>query len=253
MPVLDRPLEWAGMRGAVSFLTTVPVGRRSAVAPRDIGRGVIYFPLVGAGVGAAAALTAWAVARVWPQTIAALLAVGVAAVLTGALHLDGLADTADGYGARTRARALEIMREHAVGSYGMVALILDIGLRAAAIVALLPRPRGVLFLIAAGALSRSVAVGLGASLPGARVEGGFAALLEGVGAWRARVAIALGVLIAILSTGWVGVLAAAVVGLGAALWGWHCRRRLGGMTGDTLGAASEVAELVVLLTGVALR
>jgi len=253
MPERDRKVEWAGVRGAVSFLTTLPVGQRSAVAPRDIGRGVIYFPLVGAAVGAAGALTAWGFARVLPVTVAALLAVGVGAVLTGALHLDGLADTADGYGARTRSRALEIMHEHAVGSYGMVALILDVGLRAAAVVALLSRPWGLHYLVAAGALSRSVAVGLGILVPGARAEGGFAALLDGVGRWRAGVAITLGVVIAALSTGWAALAAIGLLAVGAALWGWHCRRRLGGMTGDTLGAASEVSELVVLLTGVALR
>jgi adenosylcobinamide-GDP ribazoletransferase len=249
----DAMNPFAGVRGAVSFLTTVPVGRRSEVAATEIGRGAIYFPLVGALVGGAAALVAWAVSLVLPVAIAALAAVGAGALLTGVLHLDGLADTADGYGARTRGRALEIMREHSVGSYGLVALILDIGLRAAAVAALLGRPRALLTLVAAGALSRSASLALGALLPRARFDSGLATLLEGVGPWAIGIVIAVGVGIAVLAMGWPGLLAALAVGAGAAFWGWHCLRRLGGMTGDTLGAASEGSELIVLLLGVGLR
>jgi adenosylcobinamide-GDP ribazoletransferase len=253
MPVLDRHAATAGVRGAVSFLTTVPVGQRSAVAARDIGRGVVYFPLVGAAVGAATALTAWAASLIAPIAIAALAAVAVSALLTGALHLDGLADTADSYGVRERARALEVMREHSVGSFGIVALILDVGTRVVAVAALVSRPHGWLYLVAAGALSRAAAVGLGAWLPRARREEGFAALLEGVEGWQAGAALLAATTIAVLCIGWAGIPAALMVGAAAALWGWHCRRRLGGMTGDTLGAASEGSELLVLVLGTALR
>src|SRR3981081_4406692 len=117
MPALERPLRAAGIRGALSFLTVVPVGRGTRFGAGDVGRGAIYFPLIGAGVGGAVALSAWAASLVLPLSLAALIGVAAGALLTGALHLDGLADTADGYGGRTRARALEIMRDHAVGSY----------------------------------------------------------------------------------------------------------------------------------------
>ncbi len=242
---------FAGVRAAVSFLTVVPVPGSGEITAADVGRGTIYFPLVGAGVGAVSALTAWAAAHVLPGPLAALAAVGVGAFLTGALHLDGLADTADSYGARTRARALEIMRDHSVGSYGLVAVVLDIGLRWAAVSALLPRAHGLLSLVAAGALSRSASTGLGVLLPGARADGLQAGLLGGAGRWRAAVAMALGVAVAVLCGGWTGVVAALGVAAVAALWGWHCIRRLGGMTGDTLGAASEAGEVTVLLVGVA--
>jgi cobalamin 5'-phosphate synthase/cobalamin synthase len=242
-----------GIRGAVSFLTTIPVTRPGAVEAADIGRGAIYFPLVGAGVGGVAALTAWITSLVLPVTIAALAAIAAGALLTGALHLDGLADTADSYAARTRVRALAIMRDHAVGSYGVVALILDIGVRAAAIVALLPSPRGLLCLVAAGALSRSAALALGSLLPRARLDGGLTAVLDGVGRSPLAIATAISAGIAVWSMSWRGLIAVFGVGIGAGLWGWHCRRRLGGMTGDTLGAAGEGSELLVLLIGVALR
>jgi cobalamin 5'-phosphate synthase/cobalamin synthase len=253
MPARERPPPLGGVLGAVSFLTRVPVGRLGDVTPADLGRGAVYFPLVGAAVGGASALTAWAVWLVLPAAVAALAAAGVGAVLTGALHLDGLADTADGYGGSTRERALDIMRDHAVGSYGVVAVVLDIGLRTAAVAALLPRPHGLLYLVAAGALSRSAAAGLGVLLPNARGGQGQAALLEGVIPWRAAVAAAAGAVIAGLCGGWPGLVAAAGVGAAASLWGWRCLRRLGGMTGDTLGATSEGTEVLVLLWGAALR
>lgn len=251
MPAPEPRLKaLAGVRGAVSFLTTVPVGDQSRVSAGDIARGAIYFPVVGALTGGAVALSAWLAAHVVPATVAALLAVALGAVATGALHLDGLADTADGYGARTREGALAIMREHAIGTYGMVALVIDLGLRAAAISALLARPWSLLALVAAGALSRSASVALGSLLPHAEAGRGLAALLDGAGWVRPAAAIVVGLVIAVVAAGWIGLYGAAAVATLALLWGWHCTRRLGGVSGDTLGAASEGAELVVLVIGV---
>ena len=236
----------------MSFLTVLPVGELGDIVPADVGRGAIAFPLIGAGVGGASALAAWAAATVLPAPVAALAAVATGALLTGALHLDGLADTADGYGGRSRERALEIMRDHSVGTFGVAAVVLDVALRAAAVTALLARPHGLLALVAAGALSRAAAVGLGVLLPNARPDG-HARVLEGAGRPRAAAAAATGVAVAGLCAGWPGVWAAAAVAAVAALWGWHCVRRLGGVTGDTLGAASEAGEVVVLLLGTAIR
>ncbi len=249
----QRPARLAGFRGAVSFLTLVPAVGRGKAPSSDIGKGIAYFPLIGAAVGGAVAVSAWAASLVLPVTVAALVAVGVGALLTGALHIDGLADTLDGYGGRSRARALEIMRDHAIGSYGVVGVILDVGLRVAVIAALLPRPNGLLYLVAAGALSRSAAAGLGAVLPQARAEGGHADVLGSAGRKPAALAVGLGVAIAVLFLGWHALLPVVAIGAGATLWGWHCVRRLGGMTGDTLGAASEGGEVVVLLLGVTVR
>lgn len=243
----------AGLRGAVSFLTLLPIGSGSGVEGADVGRCAVYFPLIGAAVGAAVAISAWAASLVTPPAVAAVVAVGVGALLTGAIHIDGLADTLDGYGGRGRARTLAIMRDHAIGSYGVVGVVVDLGLRAAVIASLLPKPHLLFYLVAAGALSRSAAVGLGSLLPPARVDGGHAGLLEGVGWRRAAIALLLGVGIAVLCLGWTAVLAAAAVGAGAVLWGRHCLRRLGGVTGDTLGAGSEGAELLVLLLAVVIR
>src|SRR3954465_5140830 len=92
---------------AVAFLTRIPVGRIVALGPDDVGRGVAFFPLVGAGVGAPGALAAEGLEGPLPALLAGGLGVAVAIVLTGALHLDGLADTADAFGASDRERRLE--------------------------------------------------------------------------------------------------------------------------------------------------
>src|SRR5262249_43919155 len=107
---------------AVTFLTRVPVGRRVAVDAADVARGAGLFPGVGAARGAVAGAAAAGAGGPPPPRVAGGLAVGVAALLTGALHLDGLADTADALGARTRERALEIMRDPRIGTFGVVAL-----------------------------------------------------------------------------------------------------------------------------------
>jgi len=198
------------------------------------------------------AALAWALAMVFPPTIAALGAVAAAALLTGALHIDGLADTADSYGARDATRALEIMRDHSVGTYGVVAVALDLAVKTAATAALIARPGGLLLLVAAGALSRSTLVGLGALIPYARAEAGLGTVLAGAPRSAVIVAAALATVIAVLSAHLSAIVAAALVGLSALAWAWHCTRRLGGITGDTLGAASEGSEILVLLVGVAL-
>src|SRR5215472_17269472 len=253
MPAPERrPSPLRSLRAAVAFLTRVPVDPRGTVEAADVAGGAIFFPVVGALVGGASAAVAWALALVLPAAVAALGAVAAGAALTGALHLDGLADTADSYGAHDRGRALAIMRDHAVGSYGVVAIVLDLALRAAATAALLTRPRGILALVAAGALSRAASAATGALLRPARADASLGSVLAGSSRALAAGAAVLGTAIAVLAMGLAGLAAAAAVALAALAWGGLCRRRLGGITGDTLGAASEGAEVLVLLVGAAL-
>src|SRR5436190_12236013 len=154
------PMPAASLRAAVGFLTRVPVGRVEAA---DVARGAVAFPLVGAGIGAVAAGVALLVHPPLSPAVAAALAVAATIVLTGALHLDALADTADAVGASTRERALEIMRDSRIGSYGAAAVGLDLLLRVTVVAQLLG---GSLLgpLIAAGALSRGASVALAAVL-----------------------------------------------------------------------------------------
>src|SRR5690242_17118460 len=175
----------SALLAAVAFLTRLPAGRRA----HDVSAGATLFPVVGAAVGAAVGATAYGLARIAPTLVAAGIALALGVLLTGALHLDGLADTADALAARTREAALAIMRDHAVGAYGAVALVLDLLVKAAALAALANSGRVVLEALAAGALSRAAPVVIASTLPSVRTEGAGAAFR--VSAPAAGVATAL--------------------------------------------------------------
>jgi adenosylcobinamide-GDP ribazoletransferase len=223
---------------AVAFLTRVPV--RMPLDAADVARGAALFPVVGLGIGAAVGAVA---ALPLPATVAAVLAVAAGAVLTGALHLDGLADTADALGARTRERALEIMRDHAIGAYGAVALVVDLGLKVATISVLEIRD-----IACAAAVARVVPVLLGVALPYAR-SSGTGGFLADAGIPTAVAAVVLGAVPCVLLGRWPLALVPLVT---AVLIAPLLRAWLGGVTGDTLGAATEVTELSALVLAVAL-
>ena len=241
------------LRVAACFLTRLPV-RWPPDAPADaLARSMRLFPLAGAGIGLAAGL-AWALALCLgaPALVAALLALAAQALLTGALHEDGLADVADGFGAgRDRERTLEIMRDSRIGSYGTLALVLSVGLRAAALAATLSPWAGIAALAAAGAVSRATAPALLAWLPPARPDG------LGAGAGRPPAeavftALGLALCFALLLLGlWHGLAALALATLAAWALAGLARRRIGGQTGDVLGAAQQLAEAAVLCAAAA--
>ena len=137
---------------AVTFLTRVPVGRFVRIGPEDVARSAWLFPAVGGAVGAVCGLLADVAADWLPSLAAGALAVGAAALLTGAMHLDALADTADALGGSTRERSLEIMRDHAVGAFGATALIVVCVLDAAILGALAETDDAALVGLAAGAV-----------------------------------------------------------------------------------------------------
>src|SRR5690242_3375373 len=193
------------------------------------------FPLVGAGVGAAVGGAAVLFHAALPPFVAAVLALVLGALLTGALHLDGLADTADALGSRER--ALEIMRDPRIGSFGAIALVLDLLAKSGALAALLEHGRLVLVALVAGALSRAVAAPLALALPYARAERG---LLGRLAPAPVAASTALTVALAVVLLGARGAIMAAAAAGPALLVGASCRRRLGGYTGDTLGAAIEL-------------
>jgi len=229
---------------AVAFLTRVPIHVR--LDGSDVARGAVFFPLVGAGIGAVVGGIAGINALTTP--LAALLGVAAGAVLTGVLHLDGLADTADALGAHTRERALEIMRDHSIGAYGGVALVLDIGIKVAALAALADRGDVLRFAVCAVAVARVAPVLLSAALPYARASGGTGNALGQTGWARCAIAVAVAAAICVWLDAAVALAAAAAVTF---VVGIAVRRWLGGVTGDVLGAASELVELAVLVTAVA--
>ena len=239
---------------AVAFLTRVPVGRWIALDGADVARGAALFPVVGAGVGALGGLVAAGLERSLPAFVAGAVGIAAVALVTGALHLDALADTADALGGVDRARALAIMRDSRVGSYGVTALALVLLVEGASLGGLAAQGDAVAAFAAAGALSRAVSPPLARWLPYARGDEGPGSVLSGrVSAGGAAIAAALGAGGAVALLGWDGAVAigaAALVALGA---GIGCRLWLGGVTGDTLGAATQVAEAVVLVVVLGLR
>src|SRR5438876_6320198 len=157
--------ELRGLAAALAFLTRVPVGRSVVLDAAEVARGAAYFPLIGAGIGAVVGGVTAALCDPLTAPLAAVLGLAAGAALTGALHLDALADTADALGATTRERALEIMRDHSVGSFGAVALVLDLGAKVAALAALAGRHDALRFAVCAAASARVVPVLLSAALP----------------------------------------------------------------------------------------
>jgi adenosylcobinamide-GDP ribazoletransferase len=237
---------------AVCFLTRLPLGRWIRVDGEDVVRAGAFFPLIGAGVGAAVGGVAYGLVHVLSGWLAAVLALAVGTALTGALHLDALADTADALGASSRQRALEIMRDHAIGSYGATALALDLLLKAGALSTLAVLGHVLRVAVVAGALSRTAPVLLAAVLPYARTERGFGSPLTRGSRSRATIATLLAVGIAVPLAGADGAIAAAAAAAITVVLGLCYRRWLGGVTGDTLGAAVEVTEVAVFLLGVGL-
>jgi adenosylcobinamide-GDP ribazoletransferase len=236
---------------AVAFLTRIPVGRRIELGAADVARGAALFPLVGGAVGGACGVVADVLAGPLPTLVAGGLAVALAAVLTGAMHLDALADTADAFGGRTRERSLEIMRDHAVGAFGAVALVLACLVDAATVGALGATGDAALVGLAAGAAGRAAILPLAFLLPYARPGGGQGRVLEGMGPGAVLVGVGLAIVLAVPA----GLPGLAALGAGAvvsAILGLYWLRWLGGVTGDVLGATAKLVETATLVTALAL-
>ena len=230
---------------AIAFLTRVPVGRLVVLDARDVARGAALFPLVGAAVGAAAGLVA---DQLVPELglLAGVLAVALAALVTGALHLDALADTADALGGATRERALEIMRDHAVGAFGAVALVLVCLVDASAYASLGSAEEAVAAGAVAAAAGRAAILPLARVLPYARSGDGQGRALEGMGWASVVVGVGLAGGLAVVGgrPGLVALVAAVVT---AVLLALYFRAWLGGVTGDTLGATAKLCETAALV------
>lgn len=230
---------------AAALLTRLPLPDQEG--SRSMAQSAWSWPIIGAlvglGAGLAALIAGW---MGLPPLLAATCALGVQIALTGALHEDGLADCADGFwGGQTRARRLEIMKDSRLGSYGMLALALALFARIAAIAALIEAGWLLAPLIATGALSRAPMAVLMTALPNAR-GAGLAHAAGRPGRDTALVAIALALLIGLLATGWAVLVAGFWTALAVLGWALLARGRIGGQTGDVLGAAQQIGEIVIL-------
>lgn len=248
---------------AVQFFTRIPITGRLAVwvgySPAMLRASAAHFPGVGWLVGALTALVLWSLLRCLPASgssvwVAAVLSTAFSVLLTGAFHEDGLADTADGLGgAFSRERALEIMKDSRIGTYGAVALVMALTGKLALLVLLaeLSPALAASALFAAHVTSRFMPLFLIRHLPhvGNAPQSkskpladtiDTASLLAGGLWWLPAMALVIGMSVA-PAAAWAGAVAGALLGM--LLVGWRLQRRLQGFTGDGLGAAQQIAEL----------
>ena len=245
---------------AVAFLTRIPIPRKYVFGAEDVGKSTVFFPLVGGVLGTAqlAFLRALEFGGVrfdstLKVVLAAILLLIINSLLTGALHFDGLADTADGFGGgRDKERILEIMRDSLIGSYGATALILLILLKIIALAALIQSAEMRNFLILAPLFGRWATVPLGKFMPYARKSGGLGNSVTDYVGWTellGATAIAGGAIYFL--TDWKsGLICWLAVCLMTVYVARLCLKKIGGVTGDTLGANTEICEALVLLTAV---
>ncbi len=250
MQLLDDTLE------ALRFFSRLPIPRRAGSPPadaEDFPRALRRAPMAGAVLGLGAGLVLL-LAREFglPMSVAAWLTLACATVASGAMHEDGLADVADGFGGGfSRERRLEIMRDSRIGAFGAVALILSFGLRSAAMAGLAAAPgQALAVLVAAGAMSRAACLAPLFLLPPARDDGAGRAAVLSLEAARSAFGVALA---------FVGLPFLAGIPLGACLLAallaaiavrGFCAlagRMIGGQTGDVAGAAQQIAEIVILM------
>ena len=230
---------------AVAFLTRFPVGKLVSCNAADVARSAGWFPLVGVFLGLIYAGVAALCKDHLPLAVVAVLLVMLDALLTGALHYDGLADTLDGFGGgKDRDDVLRIMRDHNIGSFGGVALVVLVALKATAYAALLGRSGWIAPVVLIPALGRWSILLLAAMLPYARPS---ESVVRGMGERSlllGSVVVIIGLIAAASLRAWmaVGVIIAVTF-----LFGRFCRRRIGGITGDTLGANLQIGECAALL------
>lgn len=228
---------------SLQFLSALPLGKPRPFDPKGL---IVHFPLAGLAIGLALALFDRAASMYWPTEVVSALDVMFLAAITGALHLDGLADTADGlYGRRSREQALAIMKDSRVGAMGLVAVVCVLLVKSQAI-GTVDRSRFLTLLIVP-AYARSAMMAGMRFLSYARDEGGTGtAFFETPLSARDFKFLAFPLALSLLM-GWRGLLLnVAFVGATAALIVIY-RKKLGGITGDLLGAMSEIVEVVLFL------
>jgi adenosylcobinamide-GDP ribazoletransferase len=242
---------------AVQFLTRLPVPggmNRPGADPALLRRSVVFFPLVGGLIGLCTGAVIWGAAHVWPMPVAVLLGLAVEAVLTGALHEDAVADCCDAFGGGcSREDVLRILKDSRIGSFGAIGLILAVLLRVGCLAAV-DRSDLLPVVIVSAALGRWAGLVMMALAPPLVDREGLARNVGERIRWRQ---VFLGTVLAgpaVLWEAWrepirFGCGLAAVL-LGTCAWAWYVRRRLGGTTGDCLGFACYLGQVLFLLAAV---
>lgn len=236
---------------AFQFLTIIPLPSAVTWQEGDMGRSMRYFPLVGLAIGGLLAVVHHGCSLLLPAPLADLLLVVALALVTGCLHLDGLADVCDGFGARgSRERFLEVMKDSSVGAMGVVGIVLGLMLKYQA-VAQLPTGMKSGAIVLFPAVARFGQVLLATGSRRARGDGLGAAFIAGVGKTELLLAGVTIIAVAAVILGGTGLLCCILVAVFVLLAKGYFHRRLGGITGDIIGFSSELAEIICLLTVVA--
>jgi adenosylcobinamide-GDP ribazoletransferase len=237
---------------AVRFLTIVPVPGREERGPGALGRAAWYFPAVGLGLGACLVAADHLFAFVFPPLLGSVLLISLWKVLTGGIHLDGLADVLDGLAGLDAERRVAIMRDSQIGVFGAAGLVLCLLIATAALDAL-PAGRHSGVLLLAPAVGRLAPILIGPLLPAATPgQGAGASFLEGLSPWAAPVCVAgIWILATLLLGSWGGLVLSLALG-SVLLWAVWLASRFGGITGDALGSSVELGELATLVAAAAL-
>ena len=252
--------EAAAFLLAVQFMTRLPLGNDRLYSAERFLRSRAHYPLIGLLIGGFCAAVFWAASVLFDPLLAILLAVAAGIVLSGALHEDGLADVCDGLGGGSnREDALEIMKDSRLGTYGVLGLVLVLGAKILAL-SELPLPLVPWALIAGHSVSRAALLCIICCEPYARTEGtakaadGTMPALALAFAFAVAAVAMAGPLVALDWPVGYGLLVAAVVGaLLGLLAVWYCiHKKLGGYTGDCLGAAQQTSETGLYLAVAAL-
>ncbi len=234
---------------ALRFLTILPLGRGTEVEPERMASSMAYFPLVGLWLGGALFLLDYFIRYIVPGPVSSVIVIALLALVTGGLHLDGFADTLDGiFGGRgDRARILEIMKDSRIGAIGVVGLVLLLLLKFVSLDGLYGYKR-TFALVLMPMLARWSQVGMAYNARSARGEGSLAMpFLTHLNAWHLVSASAVAIVAAVLLAGLNGLLALAPVIVLTVAARAYFNHKIGGITGDTIGAVSELNEVIVLL------
>jgi adenosylcobinamide-GDP ribazoletransferase len=237
---------------AVQFLTRIPLAARDAPSAWDLRWAAAWYPVVGLLIGVGAAAVYTASTALLPSSASIVVVLLFLVMVTGALHEDGLADCADGFaGARERDRVLEIMRDSRIGTFGALAVVFAVLLKFTLLTSLGERDV-VRVLIIAPVVGRWLVLPLAMVMRPARPDGRGSAFAQHVGAAQMLVSA----IPAVITGGALFQMSFITLAAGAtsvvALFGWYCHRRIGGITGDCLGAAIQLAEITTYLALVAL-
>jgi len=235
---------------ALRFLTILPLPFRAGDEEKQLGRSVRYFPVVGLLIGLAVAFLDAALLHIFPPAVSSMLIVIALVAVSGGLHIDGLADTADGFfSSRPKEQMLEIMRDSRIGPMGVVAIVCLIGLKMVALTSISSDLRWgtILMMPLAGRCALAIMLTL---MLYARPEGGLVTAFQ-QNPCALNAFLAAGTLVCV---GWimgtVGLAMAVVALVGTLVVAAYSLHKIGGMTGDTLGASCEIVEALPAIVAV---